>query len=97
MIEVRNGRRRISTWIPVALYAETQYQANMASKTLTEYVIEALKEKNSKGAGNENKCSRKPSLKAVSQAERPPPLFSRSLQYSIVFQHDEQEGDRQWR
>ena len=53
MIEVRNGRRRISTWIPVALYAETQYQANMASKTLTEYVIEALKEKNSKGAGNE--------------------------------------------
>lgn len=53
MIEVRNGRRRISTWIPVALYAETQYQANMTSKTLTEYLIEALKEKNSKGVSND--------------------------------------------
>ena len=38
----REGEKRLHVWIPLKLFADLQYEANMSGKTLTDYVIEAL-------------------------------------------------------
>lgn len=38
-------KKRLYVWLPLKLYADVQYQANMSGKSLTEYVIDALSEK----------------------------------------------------
>lgn len=46
MTETRKlEQKRLYVWIPLKLYADIQYQANISGKTLTEYVISALSEK----------------------------------------------------
>lgn len=53
MIEIRNGKRRISSWIPVEIFAEAQYRANLEGMTMTEYIVKALEEKNEKEGRHE--------------------------------------------
>lgn len=36
------SRKRLYVWIPLKLFADAQYRANLEGKTLTEIVIEAL-------------------------------------------------------
>lgn len=45
MPEERKNQKRLYVWLPLNLYADIQYQANMAGKNLTQYVIDALSEK----------------------------------------------------
>lgn len=37
--------KRLYVWIPLKLFADIQYQANMSGLSLAEYVIDALTEK----------------------------------------------------
>lgn len=41
----RKNQKRLYVWIPLQLYADVQYQANLAGLNLTQYVISALSEK----------------------------------------------------
>ena len=45
MPEERKNQKRLYIWLPLKLYADVQYQANMTGKNLTQYVIGALSEK----------------------------------------------------
>ena len=47
------GMKKLSVWIPIKLHAEAMYRANLSGRTLTEYVAEAIKEKNEKEERNE--------------------------------------------
>ena len=38
-------QKRLYVWIPLKLFAEVQYQANLSGQTLTGFVIDALTEK----------------------------------------------------
>lgn len=38
----REGEKRLHVWIPLKLFADLQYEANMSGKTLTDYVIDIL-------------------------------------------------------
>ena len=38
-------QRRLYVWIPIKLFADIQYQANLSDQTLREFVIDALNEK----------------------------------------------------
>lgn len=53
MAEKKEGRRKLSVWVSVELHAEAMYRANLSGRTLTEYVTEAIEEKNEKEEGNE--------------------------------------------
>lgn len=44
MAEERKNQKRLYAWLPLKLYADIQYQANMAGKNITQYVIDALSE-----------------------------------------------------
>ncbi len=52
-MDIRNGNKKLSVWIPLKLHAEAQYRANMSGMTLTEYVIKALEERNEKEGRDE--------------------------------------------
>ena len=45
MKESHTKERRLYVWIPLKLFADIQYQANISGQTLTEFVIDALTEK----------------------------------------------------
>lgn len=45
MQDKRKDQKRLYVWLPVKLYADIQYQANLAGKNLTQYVIDVLSEK----------------------------------------------------
>lgn len=47
------GMRKLSVWVPVRLHAEAMYRANLSGRTLTEYVTEAIEEKNEKEGRHE--------------------------------------------
>ena len=47
------GMRKLSVWVPVRLHAEAMYRANLSGRTLTEYVTEAIEEKNEKEGKHE--------------------------------------------
>ena len=53
MIEPAEDRRKLSVWIPVRIHAEALYRADLSGKTLTEYVAEAIREKNEKEGKDE--------------------------------------------
>ena len=40
-----SDQKRLYVWIPLKLFAEVQYQANLSGQTLTGFVIDALNEK----------------------------------------------------
>ena len=42
--EKREERKRLYIWIPKKLYADLQYRANMADRTLVDYVTDVLTE-----------------------------------------------------
>ena len=44
MPEERKNQKRLYVWLPLNLYADIQYQANITGKNLTQYVIDALSE-----------------------------------------------------
>ncbi len=54
MNDKNSGMKKLSVWIPIRLHAEAMYRANLSSRTLTEYVAEAIKEMNEK-EGNDEK------------------------------------------
>lgn len=43
-IPKREERKRLYIWIPKKLYADLQYRANMADRTLVDYVTDVLTE-----------------------------------------------------
>lgn len=45
MAKERKDQKRLYVWLPLKLYADIQYQANLAGLNLTQYVISALSEK----------------------------------------------------
>lgn len=53
MTEPAEDRRKLSVWIPVRIHAEALYRADLSGKTLTEYVAEAIREKNEKEGKDE--------------------------------------------
>lgn len=48
-----HGMKKLSVWVPIKLHAEAMYRANLSGRTLTEYVVEAIREKNEKEGRNE--------------------------------------------
>ena len=52
-MNIKNGQKKLSVWIPLSLHAEAQYRAAMSGMTLTEYVIKALEERNEKEGRDE--------------------------------------------
>lgn len=42
MAKERKDQKRLYVWLPVKLYADIQYRANLDGKNLTQYVIDAL-------------------------------------------------------
>lgn len=40
--KMKESKKRLYIWIPLKLFADVQYEANMSGKTLTDYVIDAL-------------------------------------------------------
>ena len=53
MAERNQGMKKLSVWVPIKLLAEAMYRANLSGRTLTEYVAEAIREKNEKEERNE--------------------------------------------
>ena len=54
MADIKNqGMKKLSVFVPIRIHAEAMYRANLSGRTLTEYVTEAIKEKNEKEGRNE--------------------------------------------
>lgn len=45
--------KKVSVSVPIRIHAEAMYRANLSGRTLTEYVVEAIREKNEKEGRNE--------------------------------------------
>ena len=48
MDKANEDMKKLSVWVPRRLHAEAMYRANLSSRTLAEYVAEAIREKNEK-------------------------------------------------
>lgn len=46
---MKESKKRLYIWIPLKLFADVQYEANMSGKTLTDYVIDALQRRLEEG------------------------------------------------